>query len=112
MSAERPQRRSAASRRPRRFGRYVARRAIGRGGFATVYEGFDGELQRPVAIKVSHTAKGDCAERHSAFLKEARQLARLQHPRIVTVFDAGVEGEYRSYRRNHGAGRCLGRSLR
>ena len=95
MSAERPQRRSTASRRPRRFGRYVARRAIGRGGFATVYEGFDGELQRPVAIKVSHAAKGDCAERHSAFLKEARQLARLQHPRIVTVFDAGVEGEYR-----------------
>ena len=95
MSAERPQRRTAASRRPRRFGRYVARRAIGRGGFATVYEGFDGELQRPVAIKVSHSAKGDCAERHSAFLKEARQLARLQHPRIVTVFDAGVEGEYR-----------------
>ena len=95
MSTERPQRRPAAHRRPRRFGRYVARRAIGRGGFATVYEGFDGELQRPVAIKVSHTAKGDCAERHSAFLKEARQLARLQHPRIVTVFDAGVEGEYR-----------------
>ena len=80
---------------PRRFGRYVVRRAIGRGGFATVYEGFDGELQRPVAIKVSHVGRTDSPEGHAVFVKEARQLARLQHPRIVTVFDAGVEGEHR-----------------
>ena len=86
---------ASRSPKPRRFGRYVVRRAIGRGGFATVYEGFDGELQRPVAIKVSHVAKTVSPERHAAFLKEARQLARLQHPRIVTVFDAGVEGGYR-----------------
>ena len=80
---------------PRRFGRYVVRRAIGRGGFATVYEGFDGELERPVAIKVSHVERTDSPEGHALFVKEARQLARLQHPRIVTVFDAGVEGEHR-----------------
>ena len=81
--------------RPRRFGRYVVRRAIGRGGFATVYEGFDGELDRPVAIKVAHIGRTDSSEGRAAFVKEARQLARLQHPRIVTVFDAGVEGEHR-----------------
>ena len=81
--------------RPRRFGRYVVRRAIGRGGFATVYEGFDGELQRPVAIKVSHIGRTNTPEGQAVFVKEARQLARLQHPRIVTVFDAGVEGEHR-----------------
>ena len=80
---------------PRRFGRYVVRRAIGRGGFATVYEGFDGELERPVAIKVAHIGRTDSTEGRAAFVKEARQLARLQHPRIVTVFDAGVEGEHR-----------------
>ena len=67
----------------------------GAGGFATVYEGFDGELQRPVAIKVSHVGRTDSPEGHAVFVKEARQLARLQHPRIVTVFDAGVEGEHR-----------------
>ena len=80
---------------PRQFGRYVVRRAIGRGGFATVYEGFDGELERPVAIKVAHIGRTDSTEGRAAFVKEARQLARLQHPRIVTVFDAGVEGEHR-----------------
>ena len=80
---------------PRQFGRYEVRRAIGRGGFATVYEGFDAELQRPVAIKVLHSTRLRSAESNEAFVKEARQLARLQHPRIVTVFDAGVEGEQR-----------------
>ena len=80
---------------PRSFGRYAVRRAIGRGGFATVYEGFDGELERPVAIKVAHIGRTDSTEGRAAFIKEARQLARLQHPRIVTVFDAGVEGEHR-----------------
>ena len=95
MSVEHPIGEPPSSPRPRRFGRYVVRRAIGRGGFATVYEGFDGELDRPVAIKVAHIGRTDSSEGRAAFVKEARQLARLQHPRIVTVFDAGVEGEHR-----------------
>ena len=95
MNAAPPSGESPSSPRPRRFGRYVVRRAIGRGGFATVYEGFDGELDRPVAIKVAHIGRTDSSEGRAAFVKEARQLARLQHPRIVTVFDAGVEGEHR-----------------
>ena len=60
-----------------------------------MYEGFDGELERPVAIKVAHIGRTDSTEGRASFVKEARQLARLQHPRIVTVFDAGVEGEHR-----------------
>ena len=60
-----------------------------------MYEGFDGELERPVAIKVAHIGRTDSTEGRAAFIKEARQLARLQHSRIVTVFDAGVEGEHR-----------------
>ena len=95
MSAAPPQGEPPPGSNPRRFGRYVVRRAIGRGGFATVYEGFDGELERPVAIKVAHIGRTDSTEGRAAFVKEARQLARLQHPRIVTVFDAGVEGEHR-----------------
>ena len=95
MSAASPDEESTRSPGPRRFGRYVVRRAIGRGGFATVYEGFDGELERPVAIKVAHIGRTDSTQGRAAFVKEARQLARLQHPRIVTVFDAGVEGEHR-----------------
>ena len=95
MSAAPPGGESSRSPRPHRFGRYLVRRAIGRGGFATVYEGFDGELERPVAIKVAHIGRTDSTQGRAAFVKEARQLARLQHPRIVTVFDAGVEGEHR-----------------
>ena len=95
MSATPPVGEPPPTPKPRRFGRYVVRRAIGRGGFATVYEGFDGELERPVAIKVAHIGRTDSTEGRAAFVKEARQLARLQHPRIVTVFDAGVEGEHR-----------------
>ena len=95
MSAAPPGGEPPSGSNPRRFGRYVVRRAIGRGGFATVYEGFDGELERPVAIKVAHIGRTDSTEGRAAFVKEARQLARLQHPRIVTVFDAGVEGEHR-----------------
>ena len=95
MSAGSPGEESPSSPKPRRFGRYAVRRAIGRGGFATVYEGFDGELERPVAIKVAHIGRTDSTEGRAAFVKEARQLARLQHPRIVTVFDAGVEGAHR-----------------
>jgi len=96
MSAPSPESESSpGSSTPGKFGRYVVRRAIGRGGFATVYEGFDGELERPVAIKVAHIGRTDSSEGRAAFIKEARQLARLQHPRIVTVFDAGVEGEHR-----------------
>ena len=95
MSAGHPEGDALQSPGPRRFGRYVVRQAIGRGGFATVYEGFDGELERPVAIKVSHVERTDSPAGHALFVKEARQLARLQHPRIVTVFDAGVEGEHR-----------------
>ena len=95
MNAVPPREELSPSPNPRRFGRYVVRRAIGRGGFAIVYEGFDGELERPVAIKVAHIGRTDTTEGRAAFVKEARQLARLQHPRIVTVFDAGVEGEHR-----------------
>ena len=95
MSAVPPGGEPPSGSNPRRFGRYVVRGAIGRGGFATVYEGFDGELERPVAIKVAHIGRTDSTEGRAAFVKEARQLARLQHPRIVTVFDAGVEGEHR-----------------
>jgi serine/threonine protein kinase/predicted ATPase len=76
---------------PRAFGRYLVRRALGAGGFGTVYLGHDSELDRPVAIKVLHAETQ--AGRDKA-LQEARRLARLRHPGIVTVHDVGVhEGQ-------------------
>ncbi|HTU91222.1 MAG TPA: protein kinase, partial [Gemmataceae bacterium] len=79
---------SAGRRLPQTFGRYQVRELRGRGGFGEVYIGFDPQLNRPVAIKVPRL-KG--AESEQKFLREARQLAQLNHPGIVTVYDAGVQ---------------------
>jgi serine/threonine-protein kinase len=60
---------------------------------AVVYEARDAALERPVALKVLDTrqlADSDFAER---FLREAKSVARLSHPHIVSVFDVGREGD-------------------
>jgi predicted ATPase/class 3 adenylate cyclase len=81
---------SVRRRLPMTFGRYQVRELRGRGGFGEVYVGFDPQLNRQVAIKVPRI-KGVEAEQR--FLLEARQLAQLNHPGIVTVYDAGVQGD-------------------
>jgi hypothetical protein len=74
-------------------GRYVIQRVIARGGMATVYLGEDNLLSRPVAIKVlSGNSDPDVQD---AFLDEARAVAKLSHPNIVDVYDAGIEGSTR-----------------
>jgi len=72
-------------------GRYVVERELGGGGMAVVYLARDEELGRHVAIKVlaEHLA-GDAAFRER-FLREARLAARLSHPNVVSVFDAGED---------------------
>lgn len=72
---------------PARLGRYEIRGVLGKGGFGAVYLGFDGQLQRKVAIKIPRTElKG---VQYENFLAEARQVAQLRHPGIVSVFDVG-----------------------
>jgi serine/threonine protein kinase len=88
----RPARATPQQPEPRTFGRYQVRELHGRGGFGKVYIGFDPQLNRQVAIKVPRV-KG--VEAGQQFLLEGRQLAQLQHPGIVTVYDAGVhEGQF------------------
>lgn len=77
------------SREPLSFGRYQVRGVRGTGGFGTVYAAFDAQLEREVAIKVPFAALQ--AEDADLFLREARNLARLSHRGILTVFDVGVE---------------------
>ena len=69
--------------------RYVILRPIGRGGMGSVYAARDEQLGREVAIKVSNAAAptGDLDQR---LRQEARVLARLEHPGIVPVHDAGL----------------------
>jgi serine/threonine protein kinase/predicted ATPase len=75
---------------PHTLGRYELRRALGSGGFGTVYLGHDTQLDRPVAIKVLYAESGRAQADKENFLQEARRLARLRHPGIVTVHDVGV----------------------
>jgi serine/threonine protein kinase len=69
--------------------RYEVVEPIARGGMGTVYLANDRDLQRPVALKVLHapTPGGEAAER---MLREARVIARLEHPGIVPVHDVGT----------------------
>jgi len=72
-------------------GRYHLGEGLGQGGMGQVRRAWDGWLDRPVAIK---TLELDRAEPSAAarFRLEARTLAWLTHPNIVTVFDAGTDG--------------------
>jgi serine/threonine protein kinase/serine phosphatase RsbU (regulator of sigma subunit) len=71
------------------IGRYEIRGLLGRGGFGAVYHGYDVQLDREVAIKVPLLESKE--EFQKLFLQEARQLAQLTHPSIVTVHDIGVD---------------------
>lgn len=76
-----------------RVGRYVLGRRLGSGAMGTVYRARDPELEREVAVKVvrADIALGERAEElHARLLREARTLAKLSHPNVVTVFDAGL----------------------
>src|SRR5688572_12610584 len=73
-----------------RLGRYALQRPLGRGGMGIVMEAYDPELARTVAIKLVRPGTGGprAAQR---LLREARALARLQHPAIISVFEVGKE---------------------
>ncbi|MCX5264993.1 serine/threonine-protein kinase [Streptomyces sp. NBC_00199] len=68
-------------------GRYRLDARIGSGGAADVYRGFDLRLRRAVAVKVFRPGTG--VESEEGFGSEAVILARLQHPGLVTAYDAG-----------------------
>src|SRR5580704_1570138 len=73
-------------------GHYRIRRKIGEGGMGVVYEGWDQRLERPVAIKTIHEASKS-RDARSRLWREARALARVNHPRVCQVFDVLEEGE-------------------
>lgn len=75
--------------RPLKVGDFLLKRQLGAGGMGIVYEAWQEQLNRPVALKVMHPSSA--GERSAArLLLEAEILARLRHPGIAQVFDAGV----------------------
>ncbi len=90
-------------------GRYRLDAEIGRGGMSTVYRAFDTVLERPIAIKLMHREIAADSDQLERFRREARSVAQLNHPHVVTVIDAGEEpssedGESNSTRPGDGAG--------
>ncbi|MBT8131218.1 MAG: CHASE2 domain-containing protein [Gammaproteobacteria bacterium] len=77
------------------LGRYVVEKEIGKGAMGTVYLGRDPKINRVVAIKtIALSEEFDDDELQAAksrFFREAESAGRLNHPDIVTVYDAGEE---------------------
>jgi tRNA A-37 threonylcarbamoyl transferase component Bud32 len=70
-------------------GRYELEERVGEGGMSTVYRARDTVLEREVAIKVLHEHFSRDPEYVERFRREARAIAKLSHPNIVTVIDRG-----------------------
>jgi serine/threonine protein kinase len=74
-------------------GRYVILSLVGRGGMGEVYAAYDPQLDRRVALKLLHEVApyGSSAKiARERLLREAKAIARLSHPNVVVVHDAGA----------------------
>ncbi len=72
---------------PRKLGRYEVVSELGSGGFGVVCLARDVTLERMVALKFGLRSKFRTEAHVSAFIREARTIAQLQHPAIVTIYD-------------------------
>jgi tRNA A-37 threonylcarbamoyl transferase component Bud32 len=73
-------------------GRYKLEAKLGSGGMSTVYLARDSTLDRQVAVKVMHREMSEQADQLERFRQEARAVAKLSHPNVVAVIDAGEDG--------------------
>ncbi len=76
----------------KRLGNYRVLAALGQGGMAKVYKGYQPLLDRYVAIKVLSPHFATDEEFRARFQREAAAIARLRHPNVVQVYDFGIEG--------------------
>ncbi|WP_245721569.1 serine/threonine-protein kinase [Nocardia crassostreae] len=75
------------------FAGYLIERELGRGGMGAVYLAQHPRLPRRTALKLLNRELFGDAEIRSRFEREADVVARLEHPRIVPIYDRGVEGD-------------------
>src|SRR6476469_9718672 len=74
------------------IGKYRLERELGAGGMGTVWLAHDTELDRKVALKVLRPALAGDGTAQARLLREARAMAKLRHPNVITVFDAETIG--------------------
>ncbi len=75
---------------PKRFDRYLLEKICGIGGMSKVYRALEPELARRVAVKILNE---ECCKDHNVekhFLEEARQVAQLNHPGVIPIYNCGV----------------------
>ncbi|WP_224368910.1 serine/threonine-protein kinase [Hyalangium versicolor] len=78
-----------------KLGRYLILHRVGSGGMGVVYAAYDPQLDRRVALKLLRRRRFQGAEQEAdaRLLREAQVVARLNHPHVITVYDAGTLGE-------------------
>jgi len=76
-----------------RVDRYQVLGPIGRGGMGEVYAAYHPDLDRRIALKIVYESSAGSAERRARLLREARTIAKLSHPNVIVVHDAGTVGE-------------------
>ena len=72
---------------PTKYGKYIVKSEVGRGGMGIVYLAEDPRLHRSVAVKVMSPAMAGDPELLSRFYREAESAGQLRHPNIVTIYD-------------------------
>lgn len=73
------------------YGRYRIVKELGKGTMGVVYQAHDPQIDRMVALKVLRPDRVTSEAFVNRFLKEARAIGRLSHPRIVTIYDVGED---------------------
>ncbi len=76
------------------FGDYTLREKIGQGGMGAVYKAYDPGLDRVVALKVILPGNELTKAQIERFTREARAIAKIRHPNIITVYDIGENPQY------------------
>jgi serine/threonine protein kinase len=88
-TAVEPSTKASASLIGKRVGNYDLQARIGKGGMGEVYKARDSRLDRIVAIKILSPHLANDAQLRERFEREARTVARLNHPHICTLYDIG-----------------------
>ncbi|MCE2813254.1 MAG: serine/threonine-protein kinase [Planctomycetaceae bacterium] len=96
---------------PCRFGDYILQRVLGRGGMGVVYLATQTALKRQVAVKMIRSGALASNEEVERFYSEARSVAKLTHPSIVTIYHCGESNGHHYFSMDYIPGTDLSRKL-